>query len=308
MSFCILGLLNMLKPVARGLATALTTTLLLTACGGGGGSDDSDNSSSGTPLSSANREVAASDALAMSVDSSLVINLTGYFVPEADTGVNSLSGYLTITSVVSSPTTETYNCAASGTVTVTSGPGTASWVYANCVDENGLTLHGTVSSQQLDADSYQGDFSSFSITLPDEPAVRVNGRLVFSSNATVTELLAPQLQIKMGSIFDLTMSNYLLRLTDVGTQTMIEAKGGLKSAGAVAYDIRFDNTTVGDIDQAAFYLNDGDLYPVTGSLEIFDNASSSRITVAAVNNIQAYIQYMINGQTSSAWKDWSELL
>lgn len=244
----------------------------------------------------------------MSIDGSLAMSLTGYFVPEADTGVNSLSGVLTINSVSSSTTTETYNCAASGTVTVTSGTGTASWVYANCVDESGLTLHGTVSSQQLDADSYQGDFSSFSITLPDEPAVRVNGRLVFSSNATATELLAPQLQIRMGTSFDLTMTNYLLRLTDVGTQTMIEAKGGLKSVGAMAYDIRFDNTAIGDTDQAAFYLNDGDLYPVTGSLEIFDNASSSRITVAAVNNIQAYIQYMINGQTSSAWKDWSELL
>ena len=308
MSFRILGLLNMLKPAARGLAIALTTTLLLTACGGGGGSDDAESPSSGTPLSSANREMAASDALAMSVDGSLAMNLTGYFVPEADTGVNSLSGSGGTLSISSLTATETYDCAAGGTVTVTSGTGTASWAYANCVDESGLTLHGTVSSLQLDADSYQGDFSSFSITLPDEPAVRVNGRLVFSSNATVTELLAPQLQIKMGTIFDLTMTNYLLRLTDVGTQTMIEAKGGLKSAGAMAYDIRFDNTTVGDTDQAAFYLNDGDLYPVSGNLEIFDNASSSRITVSAVNNIQAYIQYMIGGQTNSAWKDWSELL
>lgn len=307
MSFCILGLLNMLKPAARGLATALTT-LLLTACGGGGGSGDSDNPSSGTPLSSANREMAAADALAMSVDGSLVMNLTGYFVPEAGAAASSLSGTATIASVASSTTTETYTCAGSGTVTVTSGTGTASWVYTNCVDGSGLTLHGTVSSLQLDADSYQGDFSSFSITLPSEPAVRVNGRLVFSSTATATELLAPQLQITMGTLFDLTMTNYLLRLTDVGTQTMIEAKGGLKSASAMAYDIRFDNTAVGDIDQTAFYLNDGDLYPVMGSLEIFDNASSSRITVAAVNNIQAYIQYMINGQTSSAWKDWGDLL
>lgn len=296
---------SMLKPGACRLAAALTTTTLLVACGGGGGDNASSPSSTGT-LSSANSEIAAADALAMSVEGSLVMNLSGYFVPEAGVGTSGLSGTMTAVSVTSTP--ETTNCAGGGTVTLTSGSGTASWVYANCIDENGITLNGQVASVQLDAERYQGDFTGFSVTLPAEAAVMIDGRLVYGSNATITEMQSTQLRVRMGTAFDLTMTNYLLRFTDVGTQTMIEARGGLKAAGATAYDIRFDNTTAGDTDQAPFYLNDGDLYPVSGNLEIFDNTSSSRITIAAINNIQVYIQYLIGSQTSSVWKNWSELL
>lgn len=316
----------------RETVSALAAALLLTACGGGGGSGGSP-AATGTPLGSVNRGDAAADSLSLAVDGSLAMSLSGYYVPGA-TAVEptgdaprfslqtlgtvlrrqsqnsppvSAAAPLSPLGVATAAPSETTNCPGGGSYTLTSGSSVV-WVYAACVDDTGIALNGRVSSQQLDNDSYQGDFSGFSVTLPGESPVSVEGRLVYSNNATATELLASQLRLSMGSAFSLTLSDYLLRFTDEGTQTKIEARGQAVGGGAVAYSVRFDNTASGDVDQAPFYLADGDTYPYAGSLEIQDTVSSSRITVTALNNVQVLIKYMIGSQTESVWKDWSELL
>lgn len=314
----------------REAVSALAAALLLTACGGGG--DSPPASAGGAPLGSANRESAVADALSLTIDGSLAMSLSGYYVPSATVvestkpaprfSLQTLGGVLQRQSqnapaartaplsplgVATTAPSETTNCPGGGNYTLTSGSSVV-WVYAACVDSEGVTLNGKVTSQQLDDDSYQGDFSGFSVTLSGESPVNVEGRLVYSNNATATELLASQLRLSMGSVFSLTLSDYLLQFTDEGTQTKIEARGQAVSGGAAAYSVRFDNTASGDIDQAPFYLADGDTYPYMGSLEIQDTRSSSHITVNALSNVQVLIKYMIGSQPESVWKDWSELL
>ncbi|MFZ5562399.1 MAG: hypothetical protein ACOY41_12920 [Pseudomonadota bacterium] len=313
---------------------ALAITLLLTACGGG---DSPAAGSAGTPLGSANRESAATDTLGLTVDGSLATSLNGYYVPAAtvaaaSSGPDPRFSLRTLGTVlqrqaqespspapgpaIPSPlgvattdsTSETTACPGGGSYTVTSGTGNAVWVYSACVDGEGITLNGQVTSQQLDDVSYQGDFSAFSVTVPDTPTVRVQGRLVYSSNATATELTSPQLRLSIDNVFTLTLSDYLLRITDEGTQTKLEARGQALSGGAISYHVRFDNTASGDTDQAPFYLNDGDLYPYTGSLEIQDTLSGSRIIVSALDNTQVLITYKIGSQAELVAKSWSELL
>lgn len=314
----------------RGAALALAATLLLGACGGG--DSPPPKSATGTPLGSVNREAAATDAASLALDGSLALSMSGYYVPGATAvesagtaprfSLQALGAVLQRQSQNAPPasaaplsplgvaitSTETTNCTRGGSYSVTTGGGSVVWDYAACVDDAGITLNGRVSSLQLDADSYQGDFTAFSVRQPGEDAVNVEGRLIYSSNATATELVASQLRLSMGTLVSLSLTDYLLRLTDEGAQTRIEARGLAVGGGAVAYSVRFDNTAIGDVDQAPFLLADGETYPNSGSLEIQDTLSSSRITVTALNNLQVLIKYMIGTQSESVWKDWSELL
>lgn len=309
----------------RKAAPVLATSLLLTACGGGG------DSSGSRPLGSANRETAVTDAISMSIDGSLAAGLSGYYMPASTQGtatptlprvslrylatlVEQPSGTPSASAALAMPagvaiasTVETTDCLEGGTVSLTSNVDSAVWSYSNCADGGGIVLNGQISGQQLDEDSYAGEFTNFRITYPGEQTVVVNGRLINSSNATISELEVPSLSISMADIFGVTLRNYLIRFTDEGSDTRIDAYGEMKASGAVSYHIRFDNTAV-DPDQAPFYLTEGDVYPYTGKLEITDTQSSARITIDAVSNLQVLVTYFIGGLTEPVWEDWSSLL
>lgn len=311
----------------RKAAPVLATSLLLTACGGGG-----DSSGSGSrPLGSANRETAVTDAISMSVDGSLAAGLSGYYMPasiqgtttptlprvslrylagllEQPSGTPSASAALaTSAGVAIASTVETTDCLEGGTVSLTSNVGSAVWSYSNCADGEGFVLNGQISGEQVDEDSYAGEFTNFRITYPGDQTVVINGRLINSSNATISELEVPSLSISMADIFGVTLRNYLIRFTDEGSDTRIDARGEMKASGAVSYHIRFDNTAL-DPDQAPFYLTEGADYPYTGKLEIIDTQSSARITIDTINDLQVVVTYFIGGLTELVWKDWSDLM
>lgn len=329
-----------MRVVPFSLLALISASFMLTACGGGGGSSGGSGTGS-APLSAANRDAAAADAASLSLDGSLALSLGGYYVPAATVAVptnqapsrlslrqlgellvrqaqtRALGGARssTFANVASAPigvmsaaasTVETVPCDGGGSYTLTSLDGSATWVYSACIDAEGITLNGQVASVQLDDLSYQGDFTHFSVALPDETPVGVNGRLIYSSNATATELQAPQLSLAMSG-FSLTLGDYLWRATDTGTETKLEARGRATTTGNTGYSIAFDNLS-DDADQAPFYVADGDTYPYTGSLEIQDNLSANRIVLHAMNSAQALLEFTLSGQASSTWTLWSELL